>query len=720
MLSPAPRADFEPTHRVALPMNKPTPRALCVRAVLAFVLLLQAAAPVTAVGAKGGRQAADAFAVVGATVFDGTGREPYAGTVVVRGGRIEAAGPSVAVPAGVRVVRAEGQTLLPGLFDLHTHVPYATAPGISGDWGKNLKAYLYSGVTTLVDFGTYPETFEPVRRLIASGAFEAPRVHFAARMTTPGGHGAEGGRGDFFTLEVLTPREARAAVRRLLPYKPDVIKVFTDGWRYNTAPDMTSMNEETLAAICDEAHRAGVEVMTHTVTLERAKQAARAGVDVLAHGIGDAEADAELIRIMREKRTTYVSTLAVYEPRGRNILSPLLSAVLEPAVVALINPPLTPAPAEDNERAPLQQQPAAPPAQEQPALEATRERAVAEARRRRWRTLLHNVSALAAGGVRLGAGTDAGVTGTHHGWATLRELELLVRGGLTPPQALRAATLESARALRVEGERGSIEPGKAADLLLVAGAPHRRISDIARVTRVFLGGREIDRERLARDIASPAQTAVRPVRLAELVDDFEGVRASGAAGGPFGAGAVLSAGGAAVQDPAAASQANAADLLRSRLGTLWVNATDGGHDHSQLIQGVTTRRGRDHALTALARMSSAARPFVRVQVPLTRGAVEPADARPWRGLRFDVRGDGGPYRLIVPTRGVRDAAYFETSFKAGPAWRTVRVDFASLRQAETKAPAAWTGADLLMLSFEIARAPGEFSWLELDNIRFYK
>jgi len=421
---------------------------------------------------------------------------------------------------------------------------------------------------------------------------------------------------------------------------------------------------------------------------------------------------------MREKGTTYVSTLAVYEPRGRNVLSPLLSAVLEPAVLALITPPLTPAPPDDNERAPVKQQPSAPQAG---GGEQAQVRDITEARRRRWRTLLHNVSALKAGGVRLGAGTDAGVTGTHHGWATLRELELLVRGGLTPSQALTAATLDSARALRVEAERGSIEPGKAADLLLVEGAPHRRIADLARVTRVFLGGREIDRGRLARDIASPAQTAIPPVRLAELVDDFEGARVRGAAaGGPFGAGAVLSAGGGGVQDPAAPAQPTAADLLRSRLGTLWVNATDGGHDHSQLIQGLTARRGRDHALTALARMSSAARPFVRVQVPLTRGAVEPGDARAWRGVRFDVRGDGGPYRLVVPTYGVRDTAYFQTEFTAAPAWRTVRVDFASLKQPETKAPAAWTGADLLMLSFEIARPPGEFGWLELDNIRFYK
>ena len=181
----------------------------------------------------------EVLAVVGATVVDGTGAEAYKATVLVRGGRIAAVGRDVEVPAGARVIRAEGQTLLPGLFDLHTHLPYATAPGVVGDWPKHLKAYLYSGVTSVVDFGTYPETFEPMRRLISSGQVQSPRIHFAARMTTPGGHGAEGGRGDFFTLEVQTPREARSAVRRLLPYRPDVIKVFTDGWRYGTAPPDT-------------------------------------------------------------------------------------------------------------------------------------------------------------------------------------------------------------------------------------------------------------------------------------------------------------------------------------------------------------------------------------------------------------------------------------------------------------------------------------------------
>jgi imidazolonepropionase-like amidohydrolase len=143
----------------------------------------------------------------------------------MEGDRIVGVGPSVSVPPGAKVIHAEGQTVMPGLFDLHTHLPYSAVNGINGDWPKNLAAYLLCGITSVVDFGTYPETFDPMRRLIESGQVQAPHLSIAARFTTPGGHGGEAGRGDFFSLEVLTPREARAAVRRVIPYKPDLIKV---------------------------------------------------------------------------------------------------------------------------------------------------------------------------------------------------------------------------------------------------------------------------------------------------------------------------------------------------------------------------------------------------------------------------------------------------------------------------------------------------------------
>ena len=606
-----------------------------------------------------GQTSNETIAIVGATVVDGTGAEPFAATVLIQGERITAVGANVSVPANARVIRADGLTLLPGIFDLHTHLPYASVRGANPDWAKNLKSYLYCGVTSVVDFGTYPETFEPMRRLIKTGAVIAPRIYIAARMTTPGGHGAEGGRGDFFTLEVLTPREARAAVQRILPYKPDVIKVFTDGWRYGAANDMTSMNEDTLTALVDEAHRNNIKVLTHTVTLEKAKLAVRSGVDILVHGIGNAQADEELIRLIKAKGTTYVSTLAVYEPRGRVEFTPLLESVMSPDAKEILKtqPPTAPATAPTTN--PTGQSPSA----------------------IRWRNLLYNISALKTAGVNLGAGTDAGVVGTHHGWASLRELKLLVQGGLTPLEAITAATGNSAKALGVANERGFIKAGYLADLVLVNGSPHRDINDIEKINKVFLGGHELDRGKLANEIAQQGMTPIASIKAQEKIDDFE--RTDG----------------------------------RSLIDTFWVNSYDSGHDHTKMVWGKTLRSKNNHAMSVMSLMSETQRPYARVSIPLSKGAVEPVDASNFRGIKFDVRGDG-EYKLVVPTYGVAFGESFQTAFNASANWKTVKIDFSQLKSESNKAK--WTGTDLLMLSFEITRKPNEIGWIEIDNIRFYK
>jgi len=409
---------------------------------------------------------AQSIAITGATVFDGTGTEPHRATVLIRDGKITGVGVNLAVPEGARVIKADGLALLPGLFDLHTHLTASGAPAgtrdVRADWLKNVKTYALDGVTGVNEFGTYGETFEPYRKLLAAMP-TAPRILFASRLSTPGGHGAEAGRGEDFSYEVVTPRQGRAAVQKALPYHPDLIKVFTDGWRYNAAPDMTSMNEPTLAAIVDEAHKNNLPVLTHTVTLARAKIAARAGVDVLAHGVGDASVDAELIALMKEHHTFYVSTLAVYEPGAAN-----------PGV----------------------------------------------ARQERWKNLMHNIAALREAGIVFAVGTDGGETGTPHGEATLHEMELLVQGGLTPSEALIAGTRNSAAAIRA-GDRGTIAEGKLADLVLVEGEPWRNIADIRKTRAIFIAGREVDREALRREIDAPGLSPISATKARKLIDDFE-------------------------------------------------------------------------------------------------------------------------------------------------------------------------------------------------------
>jgi imidazolonepropionase-like amidohydrolase len=590
-----------------------------------------------------------AVLIRGARVVDGTGAPARVADTLIRGGKIEAVGPGLAVPEGSRVVDGAGRTLIPGLFDLHTHLSASAATGVAGDWLKNLKAYLACGVTTVNDFAPYVEMYAPMRKLLGSGRYPAPRVNLAVRFSTTGGHGTEGGWGDWMTFEANTPEQAHARMKTALAYKPDVVKVFTDGWRYGTAANLTSMNLETLSAIVADAHAAGLKVFTHTVTLDGAKIAARAGVDALAHGIGDEPADDELLELLKKAGTAYAPTLAVYEAHQLPVPARAL-LVMEPDVKAAFGDREAPA--------------ATPPA-----------------RARRWQNLLANVKKLSAGGVPVASGTDAGMAGTFHGYATLRELELLVEGGLTPMQAIVAGTYGSARVLGVDAQRGTITPGKAADLVLIDGEPDRTITDLQKTARVFLNGAEVDLKALGEDIQSGAPTPL-PVRtLAAQIDDFE--RADG----------------------------------RTQLDTLRVNATDSGIDHSSMLWTRVVRAGSDHSMLVTAKLAAKDRPWVRLELPLTPGGVELADASQFTGVTFDVRGEGA-HRLLVLTGGGRSRAPFAAPIKASGEWQTVAIPFGSLERAG-RGDGEWNGRNLRILAFELSGAPESQAWLELDKIRFY-
>jgi imidazolonepropionase-like amidohydrolase len=585
----------------------------------------------------------------GARVIDGTGAPARMGTVVVIGTRIAGYGIETAPPPpGSRIIDATGQTLLPGLFDLHTHLTASAATGVAGDWGKSLKAYLACGVTSVNDYATYSELFWPMRQLLATGTLMGPRINMAMRMSTTGGHGTEGGWGDFMTLLANTPEQARAETRRALAAKPDVIKVFTDGWRYGSAPNLTSMNVETLAAIVQEAHAGGVKVVTHTVTLAGAKIAARAGVDILVHGIGDADVDAELIEIMKSKGTFYVPTLSVYEFKG-GLDRPL--RLLDPDVKAALPP-------QNGDRTP-----SAPV-------------------RERWEHLTGNVRKLFSAGIPVAVGTDAGMPGTFHGASTLHEMELLVKSGLSPMQALMAGTSISARAMGVLNERGTIAPGKLADLVLVDGKPDEEIADIRKTRRVFLGGYELSPSDLEKAIQTPEVTPLATHPLPPLVDDIE--RADG----------------------------------RTSLNTLRVNATDPGIDHSPMLFQPVIRSGNDHALLIQAAMADKVHPWVRVEFPLTQGAFEPADISKYQGVSFDVRGEADT-RVLLQTYGIRNSDAWAASFSPTGEWQTVKIPFAALKRQTEGAP-AWTGKDARAVLFELSGAPGSKTWLELDNVQFYQ
>ena len=590
------------------------------------------------------------LAITGARVIDGTGAPARAETVIVRGDRILAVGPDVAVPPDAQVIHADGETLLPGLFDLHTHLN-SSATGEPEDFGKSLKEYLLCGVTTVNDYSVYGEMIAPLRSLGQTGVLLGPKVNFAIRLGTPQGHGTEFGWGDYFTQEVSTAAEAHAAMARILPYKPDVIKVFTDGWRYNRLADLTSMNVQTLSAIVEDAHHAGLKVFTHTVTLQGAKIAARAGVDSLAHGVGDALVDDELIGLMKQHHTAYVSTLATFEPEALKTSSPRLMELLAPDGRAF-----------ETRRAQR--------ASSDPG---------AEPNMRRWHFLQQNIARLLAAGIPIGVGTDAGVGGTYHGWSTLHEMELLVSSGMTPLQALTAGTGVSAAIVGQDVDRGTIAPGKIADLLLVEGDPDRNINEIEKTRAVFLGGKQMDLQALEAAVQSTAPTPLPAHRVGPLIDNAE--RQDG----------------------------------RSDLDTMLVDSTDPGIDHSQMLF-VRGLGHHGHDISIVARMSPKENPFADVNIPLTRGAVELADVSSYKGIQFAVRGDGD-YKLLLENYGTNRAKWYTANFNAGARWHTVKIPFSSFHS--TDAALQFPAKTLRSLHFELARPAGVETWLELDDVKLY-
>lgn len=432
-----------------------------------------------------------------------------------------------------------------------------------------------------------------------------------------------------------------------LPYRPDLIKVFTDGWRYGRAADMTSMDVGTLEAIVNEAHKNGLPVITHTVTLAHAKDLARAKVDIQGHAIQDAPVDDELIQLFKSSGIVYVPTMAIYEPRGMDLLTPLLARVLEPIA---------------REHLKL-----APPRPDGTALTTPR-----------WEVLRRNVSRLHAAGVPIAVGTDAGgsIGTTFHGWATLRELELLVDAGLSPLEAITAATSVSARALRVDKDRGSIAVGKLADLVLIKGSPQDRIADIENVERVWVDGVEADLPALAALIASPGKSPLAPVKVGTAqLDDFEST-----------------------------------DGL-SRIHTRWENGTDAGQYHSKMLFQRVDRDAANHALSLMATMSEKDQPRAIVRLPLQPGNIVPVDASAFSGVQFQARGSGD-YLLRIPRYGSQTVRTPQTTFHGSAEWKTYRIPFSQLGIQDAR--------DLLSIEFGAERKAGESVWLELDNVALFR
>ncbi len=393
------------------------------------------------------------LAVKAARLIDGKGGAPLADAVVlIEGDRITAVGSGLPIPTGAKVIDLGSATLLPGLIDMHVHLTAradrhgyralaASLPKQTLDGAANARTTLLAGFTTVRNVGADGFTDVALRDAIAEGEVPGPRL-----MVSGPALGITGGHCDNNLLPAEWnakgegvadgPDAARARVRENFKYGADLIKLCASGGVLSKgdavgAPQYTI---EEMTAIANEAHRQGKKVAAHAHGTLSIKEAIASGVDTIEHV---SLIDDEGIRLAKEKGTVLV--MDIYND----------DYIIQEGEKAGILP-------ESIEK----------------------EKAIGKAQResfqRAWK-----------GGAKMAFGTDAGVY--PHG-DNARQFKYMVQYGMTPLQAIQAATRSAAEALGWQDHVGTVEAGKFADLIAVGGDPLGEIRVLESVSFVMKGG----------------------------------------------------------------------------------------------------------------------------------------------------------------------------------------------------------------------------------------
>jgi imidazolonepropionase-like amidohydrolase len=411
----------------------------------------------------------------GARLITGDGGPPIeTSAFIVDGGRITAVGRrgELTIPAGAARIDLTGRTVIPALIDAHVHMGYRR--GLSfGPENYNrenlldtLNHFAYYGVGGILETGTARgDLAYQLRAEAPPGAlFRTAGRGFGMPDAGPGGPMRDSAYG------VTTEEEARADVRELAAKKVDMIKIWVDD-RNGT---VEKLKPNLYRAIIDEAHKHNIRVLAHIVELADVKDLLRAGADGFAHMIRDRDIDDELLSLLRARpdvffeQTLWGERRSIYSSRPAWLDEPILRETFSPREIEILDQEFT-----------------APPANPQAAQRA---RAMGQAN-------LRNTARLNAAGVTLAVGTDSGgVTGEQFfGLGAHVEMEIeATRAGLTPMQAIVAATRNSARVAGLD-QAGTIAPGKSADFLVLNGNPLDNIANTRRIDRVYLRGQEFPR-----------------------------------------------------------------------------------------------------------------------------------------------------------------------------------------------------------------------------------
>jgi imidazolonepropionase-like amidohydrolase len=534
-----------------------------------------------------------------------------------------------AAPQGARVIEGAGRTLLPGLIDAHTH---------AFRWQELPVLF---GVTTQIDMFTDLKLMKKAKEERAQGGKHAHADLFSAGtlVTAPHGHGTQ------FGLAIPTikgPQEAQAFVDARIAEGSDFIKIVME-----SGYGFPSLDLATAKAVIDAAHLRGKLAVVHIGNEQDARAVLAAGADGLVHLFPGESADAAgLARLAASRGAFVIPTFTVLESmagwRGDDLLA-------DPALAGLL---------DKDAQAPLK----ARYGNKERAAMLVAPKAVA--------------AAMARAGVPLLAGTDAGNPGTQYGVSLHRELAALVDAGLSPAQALAAATSVPAQVFKL-GRRGRIENAYKADLLLVDGNPAADILATRRIVEVWKDGESAKglRDAQRQQVAKAAQGGGKaiPVPPDGRISQFSEKHL----GSPFGMG--------------------------------WGPSTDsfiGGKSTVALAAGPALADGQ--VPLAIEAKVAPGIPYAWAGVAFMPGGqpMQSVDLSAARLVRFRVRGDGKTYQMMAMSQGVQIPG--AKAFVAGPDWAEVTVPFSELKGID---PAALT-----MLGFNAGPQPGDYRF-EIADVR---
>ena len=565
-------------------------------------------------------------------VFDGE-RMHARRSVLIDGGKIVDADFHGAAPAGATLVNGLGRTLLPGLIDAHVHAY------------QHLELPLVFGVTTQVDMFTSVALMQDVSRKMEAGTNSGQADLFSAGTlaTAPGGHGTQFG----MPIPTLTkPEQAQAFVDARIAEGSRFIKiVMEDG---SGGLPKATLDVPTVTALVKAAHLRSKLAVVHVSSLAHARAALEAGADGLVHLFVGKEVDpaamASLVKLAKAHHAFVIPTFSVLESiagvRAADILSdPSLAALLGRAEIDTLRTPYRP--------------------NADPAL-LTVPKAL---------TL-----ALQKAGVPVLAGTDAGNAGTQYGISLHHEMAQLVQAGLTPLQALVAATSAPADAFRL-GQRGRIRNGYKADLLLVDGDPGLDIASTRRIVTVWKDG--VDAAPLRRSQRDTVAAESAPKTLPPVALPADG-RIS----------------------------LFTKERLASPFGFGWMPGNDGflGGKSSVQLQLQEPQDGQSVLAVNASVQPGFAYPWAGLSFMPGAQPMQPADLSAAKVIRFKVRGDGNAYSLSVMSKGVQIPV--TAPFTAEAAWREVTIPFSSLKGIDASM--------ITMIAFNAGPKPGHYAFQIAD------